>query len=90
MIHRIIKLATSCLASFVVLNSVLPGAAMPVISRNTNTCADPSLAEVFKQGYSPSFKAYGLGITTAFVRAIISGGDWQIHNEVFSAWATPQ
>ncbi|KAF8153954.1 hypothetical protein B0H34DRAFT_71826 [Crassisporium funariophilum] len=59
--------------------------------RATNTCADPTTAETFLAGYSPSYQAHLLRVRWAFVYADSAGTwDFQIQGEIFRAWQTPQ
>ncbi|KAF8873669.1 hypothetical protein CPB84DRAFT_1798215, partial [Gymnopilus junonius] len=58
--------------------------------RNANTCADPSLAEIFTQAYSPSQKAHAVDVIEDFATADDNGVDWQIQKETFIAWKTEQ
>ncbi|KIJ48855.1 hypothetical protein M422DRAFT_247220 [Sphaerobolus stellatus SS14] len=58
--------------------------------RAADTCADPTLADVWVGAYSPSQTAHVIRATWAFVVNIAIGGDWQIQGPVFRAWETPQ
>ncbi|PPQ72094.1 hypothetical protein CVT26_006872 [Gymnopilus dilepis] len=58
--------------------------------RDANTCADPTLAEVWLQAYSPSQKAHAIDEAADFATAVDNGADWQIQKAEFIAWKTPQ
>ncbi|PPQ84334.1 hypothetical protein CVT26_011357 [Gymnopilus dilepis] len=64
---------------------------MPTVQpRDSNTCADPTLAEIYKQAYSPRRNAHIVNRLTAFVVANINFNDWQVQNDVYKAWGSPQ
>ncbi|PPQ65535.1 hypothetical protein CVT26_000492 [Gymnopilus dilepis] len=58
--------------------------------RGPDTCADPSLAEVYFAGFSPSNTAHILQRMYSFVHTNTHGGDWQIQRDIFQAWGSPQ
>ncbi|KDR68080.1 hypothetical protein GALMADRAFT_78958 [Galerina marginata CBS 339.88] len=58
--------------------------------RTTDTCGDPSVAEVFYEGFSPSHTTHVLESHSAFVNADAIDADWQLQRGEFLAWKTPQ
>ncbi|KIJ36113.1 hypothetical protein M422DRAFT_261440 [Sphaerobolus stellatus SS14] len=60
------------------------------VRRAADTCADPTLADVWVQGYSPAVTAHVIRPPWVFVASIVVGGDWQIQGPVFRAWENSQ
>ncbi|KIJ26320.1 hypothetical protein M422DRAFT_272608 [Sphaerobolus stellatus SS14] len=58
--------------------------------RAADTCADPTLADVWVEAYNPSLTAHIIRSPWVFVASIAMGLDWQFQGPVFRAWENPQ
>ncbi|KAF9555303.1 hypothetical protein CPC08DRAFT_712165 [Agrocybe pediades] len=60
--------------------------------RSTDTCADPSISDIYVEEFSPSYVAHAFHRRSAFVNADAAPAksDWQIRGEIFRAWKNPQ
>ena len=60
-------------------------------TREANTCADSSIADLVVQSYSPSGVAHILDFVGGIVATNTQfGTDWQIQSQSFRAWSTAQ
>lgn len=89
-----VDMTSQVAANVRLLTTYSPHISPQIKRRSAGTCADPSLARVFVEAYSPSNKAHFVDVIENFVRSdteSIAPGDWQIQiPAVFSAWKSPQ
>jgi len=59
--------------------------------RKAETCADPTIALVYVEAYSPSLIAHDIFPLYVFVHAdSVGGSDWFIQNQLFCGWTSAQ